>query len=155
MTLKRGTTQVYGTCHLVMLSQTYIVDDRREQPQAAPIPPLLPLEEPNFGDSSGTLFSMYSRIAEEEDARMAERWQKDADGILIFVSSHITIHITTCLDWNFVGRFILCCCRRIACYVCPGPEAKLSGHLRILSREHLSGSRRRQSIAGVRPVRCC
>ena len=133
-----------------MLSQTYIVDDRREQPQSVPLE-----EKPNFGDSSGTFFSMYSRIAEEEDARMAERWKKDADGILVFVSSHIIIHITTCLDWNFVVRFILCCCRRIACCVCPGPEAEPSGHLRILSREHLSGPRRRQSIAGVRPVCYC
>ncbi|KAH9959260.1 hypothetical protein BC827DRAFT_1110013, partial [Russula dissimulans] len=30
------------------------------------------------------LFSMYSKIAEEEDDKMAERWQKDADGLLIF-----------------------------------------------------------------------
>ena len=28
---------------------------------------------------------MYSRIGEEEDNQMAERWQKDADGIVIFV----------------------------------------------------------------------
>ncbi|KAF8471362.1 hypothetical protein DFH94DRAFT_613220, partial [Russula ochroleuca] len=35
-------------------------------------------------DSSGLLFSMYSRIVEVEDNKMAERWQKDADGILIF-----------------------------------------------------------------------
>jgi hypothetical protein len=30
---------------------------------------------------------MYVKIAEEEDNKMAEQWQKDADGILIFVSS--------------------------------------------------------------------
>ena len=29
---------------------------------------------------------MYSVAAEEEDNKMVERWQKDADGILIFVS---------------------------------------------------------------------
>jgi hypothetical protein len=29
---------------------------------------------------------MYSKIAKEEDDQLAERWQKDADGILIFVS---------------------------------------------------------------------
>ncbi|KAH9989145.1 hypothetical protein BJV77DRAFT_905110, partial [Russula vinacea] len=34
--------------------------------------------------SSGQLFSMYSKFAEAEDNKMAERWQKDADGILIF-----------------------------------------------------------------------
>jgi hypothetical protein len=42
--------------------------------------------EPNFGDSSGQLFLMYSKAAEEEDNKMAESWQKDADGMLIFVS---------------------------------------------------------------------
>ncbi|KAH9968268.1 hypothetical protein BC827DRAFT_1113751, partial [Russula dissimulans] len=29
-------------------------------------------------------FSMYSKIAEEEDNKMTERWQKDADALLIF-----------------------------------------------------------------------
>ena len=28
---------------------------------------------------------MYSKIAEEEDDKMAELWQKDADGIINFV----------------------------------------------------------------------
>jgi hypothetical protein len=28
---------------------------------------------------------MYRKMAEEEDNKVAERWQKDADGILIFV----------------------------------------------------------------------
>jgi hypothetical protein len=41
----------------------------------------------SFGDSSGSLFSIYSKAAEEEDNRVVERWQKDADGILNFVSS--------------------------------------------------------------------
>jgi len=39
-----------------------------------------------FGDSSGRLFSIYSKAAKEEDDKMVERWQKDAEGILIFVS---------------------------------------------------------------------
>ena len=42
--------------------------------------------ESKFGDSSGPLFSIYSKAAEEEDDKTVERWQKDADGILIFVS---------------------------------------------------------------------
>ncbi|KAH9991666.1 hypothetical protein BJV74DRAFT_741161, partial [Russula compacta] len=29
-------------------------------------------------------FTVYSKIAEEEDNKMVERWQKDADGIIIF-----------------------------------------------------------------------
>ena len=36
---------------------------------------------------------MYIKMTEEEDEKMAHRWQKDADGILIFVSPCIT-----CLD---------------------------------------------------------
>jgi hypothetical protein len=47
-----------------------------------------------FGDSSGPLFSIYSKAAEEEDNGMVERWQKDADGILIFVSRCVGIHAT-------------------------------------------------------------
>jgi len=45
--------------------------------------------ETNIGDSSGAesgpLFAMYTRLAVGEDNKMAERWQKDAEGILIFV----------------------------------------------------------------------
>ena len=47
--------------------------------------------ESNIGDSSGLLFSIYSKAAEEEDNKMVERWQKDADGILIFVSPPFVI----------------------------------------------------------------
>ena len=39
-----------------------------------------------LGDSSGGLFSLYSEIATEEDNKKIDRWQKDADGLLIFVS---------------------------------------------------------------------
>jgi Family of unknown function (DUF6535) len=30
---------------------------------------------------------MYLKMAEEEDKKMTERWEADADGILIFVSA--------------------------------------------------------------------
>ena len=61
-----------------------VVDDRRSHPMMTPN---LPLQgESNFGDSSGPLFSIYSDAAKEEDGEMAERWQKDAEGIVIFVS---------------------------------------------------------------------
>jgi hypothetical protein len=36
---------------------------------------------------------MYIKMTEEEDNKMADRWQKDADAILIFVSTHINFHI--------------------------------------------------------------
>ncbi|KAH9174534.1 hypothetical protein EDB89DRAFT_549142 [Lactarius sanguifluus] len=42
------------------------------------------LEESNFVDGSGPLFSIYTEMAEEHDKKQAERWKADADGILIF-----------------------------------------------------------------------
>ena len=62
-------------------------DNSPSNPHPAPNQPLQP--ESIFGDSSGPLFSMYSKAAEEEDNRMVDRWQKDADGILIFVSPRV------------------------------------------------------------------
>jgi Family of unknown function (DUF6535) len=38
---------------------------------------------------------MYVKMSEEEDNKMADRWQKDADGILIFVGFHISFHTTS------------------------------------------------------------
>jgi hypothetical protein len=88
---------------------------------------------------------MYREIAGEEDDKMAERWQKDADGILIFVSSHLTFditsHIKSNLDW-----FVLCCNCSIGLGDRPRPQTKLTGYIRILSREYLSTSRRSQHI---------
>ncbi|KAF8484503.1 hypothetical protein DFH94DRAFT_235514 [Russula ochroleuca] len=55
---------------------------RRNHPQSTPNQQLQ--GENIFGDSSGQLFSIYTKAAEEEDNKMVERWQKDADGILIF-----------------------------------------------------------------------
>ena len=54
--------------------------------------PQTPQGQSNFSDSSGPLFNMYVKMAEQEDDKMADRWQKDADGILIFVSSHTSFH---------------------------------------------------------------
>ena len=34
---------------------------------------------------------MYSEIAEGEDNKMAKQWQKDAEGILIFVRPHVVL----------------------------------------------------------------
>ncbi|KAH9956549.1 hypothetical protein BC827DRAFT_1231402 [Russula dissimulans] len=40
--------------------------------------------DPDYEDDSGPLFSLYSKMAAEEDVKLAERWQKDADNILVF-----------------------------------------------------------------------
>ncbi|KAH9046756.1 hypothetical protein EDB84DRAFT_1575680 [Lactarius hengduanensis] len=42
------------------------------------------LEESNFVDGSGPLFTIYTDMAEEHDKKQAERWPADTDGILIF-----------------------------------------------------------------------
>jgi len=55
-----------------------------------PSPPLQ--GQSNLDASSRPIFSMYSEMAQEEDNKMTERWQKDADGILIFVSPRVVIH---------------------------------------------------------------
>ena len=66
--------------------------DPHEQPQSASNLPLPPQQgDSNFGDSSGPIFSMYSKLAKEEDDDLVDRWQKDADGILIFVSPSVDI----------------------------------------------------------------
>ena len=46
---------------------------------------------PDFVDGSGPIFSMYLEMAVEEDKKMAENWQADADGILIFVRLYLLI----------------------------------------------------------------
>ncbi|KAF8471359.1 hypothetical protein DFH94DRAFT_200560 [Russula ochroleuca] len=53
----------------------------------------------HYRDSSGQLFSMYSKFAEEEDNKMTERWQKDADVILIFVSPCVRIYTRIGIKW--------------------------------------------------------
>ena len=77
---------------------------------------------------------MYSKIAEEEDDKMVERWQKDAEGIIIFVRSDSYFQTpNACLPKGHIDRFILC--RR--CYtgdgLDAGPQAKLTRYLRVLS----------------------
>ena len=101
---------------------------------------------PQSHDSSGALFSMYSKIGEEEDNKMIERWRVDADGILIFVSPRLRIHIPTRVNWSSVGRFILC--RRGSATFRDGSglepkssaSASTSEQLGVLSQEYLSGS---------------
>lgn len=37
-------------------------------------------------DTSGPLFSLYSKMVDEDDNNRSERLQKDAEGIVLFVS---------------------------------------------------------------------
>ena len=111
--------------------------------------------ESKFGDSSGPLFSMYSKAAEEEDNKMVERWQKDADGILFFVSLCVGIRLFLRIDRNAIDRFVL---RRSRCPPCchrSGPETKQSGYFRILPRQYLPGSRRPERDTPIHSFPCC
>ncbi|KAH9954372.1 hypothetical protein BGW80DRAFT_1467817 [Lactifluus volemus] len=40
--------------------------------------------QPTLSDGAEPIFNMYVKMSQEEDNKMADRWQKDADGILIF-----------------------------------------------------------------------
>ena len=103
-TSKKETTQVCFTLtrkfNLFLLNSEMTItdgrDSHRDHPRSTQNQPLQ--GESNFGDSSGPLFSIYSKAVEEEDDKMVDRWQKDADGILIFVSSRVGIHISLCIN---------------------------------------------------------
>ena len=114
-------------------------DYLNQPPPSAPIPSQQPLPqgESNFGDSSGPLFTIYSRHAEEEDSKMVERWQKDAHGILIFVHPKITFHSVVCQFESSIERSIF---RRHRCtrrHIYPRPPAQLAGYVRFLSWENV------------------
>jgi hypothetical protein len=95
--------------------------DPNEQPPPASNLPLRPQQgDSNFGDSSGPIFSMYSKIAKEEDDDLVDRWQKDADGILIFVSPSVDIHTNAHTNHNILDWSVLCCGRCVTCSISPG-----------------------------------
>ena len=94
-------------------------------------------KESEFRDSAWPLYSIFSNIAEGEINRMVERCQRDTDGTLIFVSSHLSPQVTPRINWN-VERFILCHRRCIAFGLNPRPQAKFARYLRILPKEHIS-----------------
>jgi hypothetical protein len=75
-----------------LISQLCIVDDRRDHPMTTSKQPWQ--GKSNFRDSSGPLFSIYCKAAEDEDNKMVDRWQKDADGILFFVSPRVGIRLS-------------------------------------------------------------
>ena len=119
-------------------SPTYIVDYPRNQSVSVLNQQSQPSQgESNFGDTSGPLFSMYSKAAEEEDNKMADHWQKDADGILIFVSPPVSFHVSLCIIWNTIDGVILCCRCYAAFRVSPEPDPQQSGYVFILSWKHL------------------
>ena len=96
-----------------------------------------PQGESGFVDGSGPLFSMYFKLAGEEDKKLTENWTGDADGILVFVSCYCTSAASTQINPEPEDWFILRHRRSIRCGICPGPQAKFPGHVRVLPRKHL------------------
>ena len=47
--------------------------------------------ELDYGDSSWPLYSMYSKIAQQDDNMLAERCQRDTNGTMVFVSPHVIL----------------------------------------------------------------
>ena len=80
-----------------LISPTYLEHGQLDQSPSQ--------EGSHFGDSSGPLFHMYSKITEKDDNTMAERWQKDADGILIFVGHPFTSYAIACINNLQAGLF--------------------------------------------------
>ena len=115
-----GMSPIDLTC--LHISQLCKVDDRRDHP--ATTSNQQSQGESNLGDSSGPLFSIYSKAAEEEDNKMVEQWQKDAEGILIFVSPRVRFRLSLHMNWNAIDRSILCCSRGSPRCHCPGPETE-------------------------------
>ena len=57
-------------------------------------------KDSEFRDSAWPLYSIFSNIAEGEIDRMVERCQRDTDGTLIFVSSHLSPQVTLRINWE-------------------------------------------------------
>ena len=94
-----------GRCYLATVTCRFgpdltdfaIIDSHNDQSRSTPNDPnqSSPEElEPQFRDSAWPLYSVYSNIAQDEINKMVECCQRDTDGILIFVSSHVRPQMT-------------------------------------------------------------
>ena len=119
-----------------------VIESRRGQPEVAQAQSLQPRqEEPHFCDNSWPLYSMYSKFAQEEDGKVTERCQRNADGMLVFVSPHEYFRVAAYTNLRNIGRSILSDRRHINYPHFPRSETKSAGCLCVLSREYLSASR--------------
>ena len=135
-----------------LISRLRTIDDHRDHSMTTSNQPFQ--GESNFWDSSGPLFSIYYNAAKDEDSKMVEGWQKDAEGIIIFVSPCVGIHTSLHINWSAIDRSIL---RRSCCTPCcyhPGPKTKQSGYLRVLPWQYLPGSRRSKLNSFIHSFSC-
>ena len=68
--------------------------------QPTPNQPLPSSRESDDNDSSRLLYSIYSKIAKEEDNTMVEYCQSISDATLIFVSPHVSLLVTPHINWR-------------------------------------------------------
>ena len=113
------------------------IDDRLWPPRSAPNEESQ--ADSGFVDSSGPIFSMYMEMAEEEDKKLAESWQADADGILIFVRLYFLVPCLTPAHSSILDWFILCRRRIVYIGVDSGPSTEPTRHIQLLPREFISG----------------
>jgi len=72
---------------------------------------------------------------------MTQHWKGEAtDGVLVFVGPRVYHTCYYAPKLNNIDRSVFCRCRCPALRIHPGPQAKFSGHFRILSREYFPGS---------------
>lgn len=92
-----GTAPFSSTLAMVLLIKTYADKAQAADPRSAQHRIPFPLNDlysnRDFSDGADPLFDFYLDTASDEDQTMARRWQTDADGILIFVSSIIFIDV--------------------------------------------------------------
>jgi len=74
-------------------------------------------EPSTLGDGSGALFSLYSEIATDEDDKKIDRWQKDAEGILVFVSHYVEFPLPYVLTGSY--RPVYSLLLSLGCWPCP------------------------------------
>jgi len=80
---------ILGSAPSSLIYLPYFVDGHRDWPPLGREQSLLGGSD--VRDGSVTIFTMYSKIVEEEGNKMARGWRKDADRILIFVGSHVNL----------------------------------------------------------------
>ena len=103
------------------------IDHNRYPPSQPPPHGRELLSDSSLVDGSWRLDNMYLGVAKDEDRVMAESWQADAEGMLLFVSlySHFTLYAFG-VNSNIVDRLVLRCRRGIPCGVYTGSTAGLS-----------------------------
>ena len=79
---------------------------------------------------------MYSKLAEEEDNKMATRWQNDADGIRVFVGP-LFLSTYSPQPNVYIGWTILCHYCDVSLSVDARSQTQVPRHLRVLPKGNL------------------